>query len=146
MKVLLQRVQSASVAVAGESISSIGPGLLLFVGFGHDDGPEVLRPMADKTVHLRIFPDDEGRMNRSLLQTRGDVLAVPQFTLYADTEKGRRPAFSQAMAAERAAALFERFLEFLRMTGVNRVGQGRFGTSMQVALVNDGPVTLMLET
>ncbi len=145
MRVLLQRVSSASVVIAEEIVSRIGHGLLLFVGFGREDGKQLLGSMTDKVVNLRVFPDLAGRMNRSLLQVGGDVLVIPQFTLYADVERGRRPEFSRAMPPEPAEELFADFVDFLRTAGVARVGQGRFGASMQVQLVNEGPVTLLLE-
>lgn len=148
MRVLLQRVQNASVTVEGRAVGAIGPGLLLLVGIGQEDardGGAALEPMAGKVVNLRIMADDEGRMNRSLLETGGAILAVSQFTLHADTRRGRRPSFTDAAAPETGRAMFERFIEALRAHGP-RVESGEFGAMMQVALVNDGPVTIWLDS
>ena len=145
MKVLLQRVRSASVTVDEELISHIAAGLLLLVGFGSDDDESILRPMAEKLANLRIFADQAGHFQYSVLQTAGEVLVVPQFTLYGDTGKGRRPDLSAAMRPEQAQTLFDRFVAALGTAGIDTVATGRFGTLMQVQLVNDGPVTLVLE-
>ncbi len=145
MKVLLQRVQSASVTVDEELISNITAGLLLLVGFGSDDDESMLQPMADKVANLRVFADQAGHFHYSVLQTGGQVLVVPQFTLYGTTGNGRRPDFSAAMSPGRAHALFDRFVAALGTVGICDVATGRFGALMQVRLVNDGPVTLMLE-
>lgn len=144
MKVLLQRVSAASVSVAAEVIADIQTGLLLFVGFRHGDGERELEPMAAKVANLRIFPDAQGRFNHSVLDVRGAALVVPQFTLYADTRRGRRPDFTSALAPEAADGLFQAFVRAVAGTGVERVEAGRFGADMQVRLVNDGPVTIML--
>ena len=143
MKVLLQRVQSAAVDVAGERIAEIGHGLLAFVGiFPTDDLTEV-DWFAQKTLGIRIFADDLKPMNRSVLDVGGGILAVSQFTLAADTQKGMRPGFSGAAAPEQAEQLYEAYVERLREK--ISVATGRFGADMQVSLVNDGPVTIMLE-
>lgn len=145
MKILIQRVLSAAVTVDGQVIDSIESGLLLLVGFGIDDDESLLPIMANKVANLRLFADEKGRFEYSVLQIRGEILAVPQFTLYADTAKGRRPAFTEAMPHDRARPLFGRFVKALQATGITNVGIGQFGASMKVQLVNDGPVTVMLE-
>lgn len=123
----------------------IGPGLLLLVGFTVDDEEDALRWMADKVVGLRVFNDAEGKMNRSLEEVGGGILAVSQFTLYGDTRKGRRPSFIKAAGPEIAVPLYERFLALLRQRFDGPVESGEFGAMMDVELVNDGPVTLVLE-
>ncbi|NIM48299.1 MAG: D-tyrosyl-tRNA(Tyr) deacylase [Gemmatimonadales bacterium] len=144
MRVVLQRVSSASVTVQGRAIGSIGRGFLVLVGFSPTDGHGQLDWMADKIVGLRLFADAEGRMNRSLRDVGGAVLVVSQFTLYGDARKGRRPSFTGAAPPELAEPLYERFAAALRERGVV-VETGEFGAMMDVALVNDGPVTLILE-
>lgn len=144
MRVVLQRVREASVAVAGQVVGSIGPGLVLLVGFTAGDGDDAVAWMADKVVGLRIFGDAEGKMNRSLAEVGGSVLVVSQFTLYGDTSRGRRPSFIDAAPPELAEPLYERFADGLRGRGAT-VATGVFGAVMDVALVNDGPVTLILE-
>lgn len=145
MRVLLQRVASAAVAVEGRTIAATGPGLLLLTGFGAGDDSSVLAPMADKVCGLRVFEDDDGRFQYSVTDTGGDLLVVPQFTLYGDTQRGRRPDFTGALAPDRAEALFQQFTDILHSRPVGRVERGRFGARMAVSLVNDGPVTLLLE-
>lgn len=144
MRVVLQRVSRARVTVAGRETGAVGPGLLLLVGFTAGDGEEALRWMAEKVVGLRIFADEEGRMNRSVEEVGGGLLVVSQFTLYGDARKGRRPSFVEAARPEVATPRYERFVEMLRATGLP-VGTGEFGAMMEVELVNDGPVTLILE-
>ncbi|CAN5877847.1 D-aminoacyl-tRNA deacylase [soil metagenome] len=145
MRIVLQRVKEASVTVAGEKISSIGPGLLLLVGVAHRDGEPEADWLAEKTAGLRIMGDEEGKMNRSVKDIGGAILAVSQFTLLADTRKGKRPSFIGAAPPEEAVRLFDYFCERLRAAGVTEVQKGRFGAMMDVALVNDGPVTIILE-
>ena len=145
VRALVQRVSQASVEVAGDRVSEIGPGLLVLVAAGAGDGPEQAAWMAGKIARLRILPDDEGRMNRSVLDTRGEVLAVSQFTLYGDASRGNRPGFTGAAPPEEAEVLVDQFADALRQLGVP-VRQGVFGAHMQVALVNDGPVTIWLES
>lgn len=145
MRVLLQRVSSASVEVDRTTVAATGGGLLLLTGFGDGDDASVLAPMADKVCGLRVFEDDRGRFQHSVDDTGGDILVVPQFTLYGDTQRGRRPDFTTALAPDRAAALFDEFADILARRAPGRVGRGRFGARMAVHLVNDGPVTLMLE-
>ena len=144
MRVLVQRVSSASVSIAGRVTGSIDAGLLLLVGFRVDDVETSLDWMADKVCGLRIFPDGEGKMNRSLEDVGGDLLVVSQFTLYGDAAKGKRPSFIDAARPETAVPLYETFISRLR-TRVGRVETGEFGADMQVTLVNDGPVTIWLE-
>lgn len=145
MRVVLQRVHNASVTVDGEHISRIGGGLLLLVGVAADDREENADWLAEKIAGLRVFNDSDGKMNLSLRDVEGEVLAVSQFTLLADTRKGKRPSFVQAAQPEKAEPLFDYFCERLRATGARYVQTGRFGAMMGVALVNDGPVTIVLE-
>ena len=145
MRVVLQRVRGASVTVGGERISAIGPGLLLLVGVALADGEPEADWLAEKISGLRIMRDDAGKMNLSVRDTAGAVLAVSQFTLLADTRKGKRPSFVGAAPPEEAERLFDYFCERLRAAGVDHVETGRFGAMMDVTLVNDGPVTIILE-
>jgi D-tyrosyl-tRNA(Tyr) deacylase len=145
VRIVLQRVKSASVAVDGERISGIGSGLLLLVGVATGDGEAEAQWLANKVAGLRILADDGGRMNRSVVESGGEVLAVSQFTLLGDARKGRRPSFVGAAPPEVAGPLFDLFCERLRAAGVRAVERGRFGAMMDVALVNDGPVTMVLE-
>jgi D-tyrosyl-tRNA(Tyr) deacylase len=144
MRVVLQRVTRASVAVDGELVSSIGPGHVALVGMGRGDDASMIPRMADKVVGLRIFRDDEGKTNLDLAAVGGEVLVVSQFTLYADTRKGRRPSFMDAADPAEAAPLVEAFAVALEDRGV-RVGRGVFGAEMAIDLVNDGPFTMVLE-
>ncbi len=143
MKVLLQRVSSARVDVAGENIASIGAGLLAFVGVEPDDGDDQVLWLAEKTLGLRIFPDDEKPMNRSVVDVGGEILVVSQFTLAADTRSGKRPGFSTAAPPDVAERLYLRFADLLAADCP--VQTGRFGADMAVSLTNDGPVTFLLE-
>jgi D-tyrosyl-tRNA(Tyr) deacylase len=145
VRVVLQRASSASVEIGGEVVGSIGLGLLLLVGFKNEDQEETLTWMADKLVGLRVFSDEEGRMNRSLAEVGGELLVVSQFTLYGNTRKGRRPSFIEAAQPEVAIPLYERFVALLRERVDTKVETGEFGAMMDVHLVNDGPVTLVLE-
>jgi D-tyrosyl-tRNA(Tyr) deacylase len=144
VRVVLQRVSRAEVRVEGAVVGRIGRGHVLLVGFTTGDGEAQLEWMADKVVGLRVFPDGEGRMNRSLDEVGGELLVVSQFTLYGDARKGRRPSFVDAAPPETAVPLYERFVELLRAR-VARVETGVFGAMMDVELVNEGPVTLVLE-
>lgn len=144
MKIVLQRVNEAEVTVSGQSIGRIGSGLVLLVGIGHNDTEEQSRYLAEKCLNLRIFEDDAGKMNRSVMDVGGGILAISQFTLYGDTRKGRRPGFSDAAPPEEAEPLYERFVELVRAGGV-KVETGSFGARMLVRIHNDGPVTLILE-
>ena len=145
MRALIQRVSSARVRVEGEITGEIGPGLLVLLGIGHGDGEAEVRLLAEKMINLRIFEDDQGKMNRSLLEVNGAVLVISQFTLYAECRKGRRPNFLAAAPPEQSAELYERFIAALRAREI-MVATGRFGTEMEVELVNDGPVTIMLDS
>ena len=145
MRAVVQRVRQASVTVGDEVVGAIGQGLLILLGIGVGDSEAEARLLAEKTANLRIFADEEGRFNRSLLDIGGEALVVSQFTLYADTRRGRRPSFSDAAPPEIAAPLVDVFAGELRRLGV-AVSTGRFGAMMRVALVNDGPVTILLDS
>jgi D-tyrosyl-tRNA(Tyr) deacylase len=144
MRAVVQRVSSASVRVDGETVGTCGRGLLVLLGVGHEDTSETAARLAAKIARLRIFENDEGRFDRSLLDTGGGALVVSQFTLLADTTKGNRPSFTPAAPPERAEPLVEAFLEALRREGAH-VETGIFGSRMDVELVNDGPVTIVLD-
>jgi len=144
MRIVVQRVDRASVDVEGSRVGEIGRGLLLLIGFAPDDGAVDLAKAANKIVTLRIFEDDAGKMNRSLREVGGEILAVSQFTLYADTRKGRRPSFVGAAPPGLAEPLFDAFVSALCAEGIH-VETGTFGAKMTVELVNAGPVTLLLE-
>ncbi len=145
MRALLQRVSRAEVRVAGEVVGAIGPGLLVLLGVGHGDDEGTADALARRVCELRVFEDDAGRTNRSLLETGGEALVVSQFTLYADTRRGRRPGFTDAAPPDRAEALWRRVVSAIEGQGV-RVATGRFGAGMAVELVNDGPFTIWLDT
>ncbi|MFC1941528.1 D-aminoacyl-tRNA deacylase [Chloroflexota bacterium] len=145
MKALLQRVTGASVSVAGEVVGRIGRGLVIFVGVANGDAGRDAQYLAQKTARLRIFSDEAGKFNLSALDIGGELLAVSQFTLLADTRKGRRPSFVEAAPPEQAIALFEQFVEEARTTGL-KVETGCFQQYMQVEIHNDGPVTIMLDS
>ena len=144
MKALLQRVSRASVTVAGEVVGEIDRGLLVLLGLDQGDDDALASRMLDKLLAYRVFPDDQGRMNRSVADIDGGILLVSQFTLSADTRKGLRPSFSSALPPGDAEPLYQRTLASLRQRH-NRVAAGEFGADMQVSLVNDGPVTFLLE-
>lgn len=144
MRALIQRVTFARVSVDGREVAAIGPGLLVLLGVGQGDGDEQARFLAEKIATLRIFGDDQGKFNRSLLDVGGEALVVSQFTLYGDARKGRRPSFTDAAPPDLAAPLVERFADFLRAQGV-LTRTGEFGAHMLVELANDGPVTIWLE-
>jgi D-aminoacyl-tRNA deacylase len=143
VRALLQRVEEASVEAGGERIAAIGPGLLALVAAGHGDGKDGARQLAGKIARLRIFADDEGRMNRSVADAGGEVLVVSQFTLYADTSRGNRPGFTGAAEPELGRELVDVVAQELQAQGL-AVQTGRFGAHMRVSLVNDGPVTIWL--
>jgi D-tyrosyl-tRNA(Tyr) deacylase len=145
VRALLQRARRGEVRVGGEIVGSIGPGLVILLGVGPDDTAAVAEDLARKIVELRIFADDEGRTNRSLLETGGAALVVSQFTLYADTRSGRRPGFTGAAPPDLAERLCRQFVESMQRLGVT-VATGRFGAEMEVELVNDGPFTIWLDT
>lgn len=144
MRVLIQRVSRASVTVNEETISRIGNGLLILLGIGHTDGEEQAAFLAEKTANLRIFEDEQGKTNLSVLDVKGEAIVVSQFTLYADTRKGRRPSFIDAALPEKASPLVDRFVDLLRGHGVP-TQTGCFGAHMQVEILNNGPVTIWLE-
>ena len=145
MRVVLQRVAHASVTVDGEIIGKIQRGFLLLVGVTHDDAMEDMEYLVRKIVQMRIFEDEEGKLNRSIQDIGGEILLVSQFTLYADTKKGNRPSFSKAAPGDVALEMFEQFNGLLRDTGIP-VETGQFGADMKVELLNDGPVTILLDS
>jgi D-tyrosyl-tRNA(Tyr) deacylase len=144
MRVLIQRVSHASVTVNEQTISSIEKGLLILLGIGHGDGEEQVKFLAEKVANLRIFEDEQGKTNLSVLDVKGGAIVVSQFTLYADARKGRRPSFTDAALPEIAEPLVDRFVELLRGHGVP-TQTGKFGNDMLVEIHNDGPVTIWLE-
>ena len=145
MRAVVQRVSEASVRVEGKVVGAIGPGLLVLLGVGRDDGEADAGYLAEKVVNLRIFADDAGQMNRSVLDTGGGILAVSQFTLLGDARQGRRPGYTAAAAPEDANRLYELFVARLRVSGLT-VETGVFRAMMDVALVNQGPVTILLDS
>lgn len=146
MRVVLQRVERAGVSVGGRVVADIGSGLLLLAGAAPDDVDEDRAWLARKIVQLRVFPDDMGTMNRSVLDTGGDILAVSQFTLFASTRKGNRPSWSGAAPPAAAQPMFDAFVAALARELGRAVATGEFGADMQVALVNDGPVTIVIDS
>ncbi len=146
MRAVVQRVSRASVTVEGNVTGAIEAGLLVLLGAGAGDTAADLTYIADKIVNLRIFSDEAGKMNRSVLDIAGGVLVVSQFTLYGDARRGRRPAFTDALEPVAARALYEQSLEVLRQAGVGHVAAGVFGADMKVELLNDGPVTILLDS
>ncbi len=145
MRAVVQRVSQARVTVAGKAVAEIGPGLLVLLGVAQGDGEAGARYLADKIACLRIFEDDAGKMNRSVAEAGGSVLVVSQFTLLADCRKGRRPSFVQAAGPEVAVPLYEKFIQYLKLGGLS-VETGVFGAMMDVSLVNQGPVTILLDS
>ena len=145
MRIIIQRVSSASVVIDGKCVGQIDQGYLVLVGFTHDDTESDIDYMVEKVKNLRVFSDDDGNMNRSLLDVHGKILSVSQFTLYADARKGRRPSFINAMHPEQATKMYDLWNEKLRQAGIE-VQTGVFGADMKVTLTNDGPVTICLES
>jgi D-tyrosyl-tRNA(Tyr) deacylase len=144
MRLVLQRVKSARVTVHGRRVAEIGPGMVVLLGIGPQDGEEQARYLVEKVANLRIYEDEQGKNNRSILELGGEAIVVSQFTLYADTRKGRRPSFTDAAPPEQAAPLVQRFAELLAEQGVpTQIGE--FGAHMLVEIANDGPVTLWME-
>ena len=144
MKAVVQRVARAEVTVEGETVGEIGPGLLVLLGVGHDDGDAEARALVEKLIGLRIFSDDAGKMNLSVVDVGGAVLVVSQFTLLGDVRKGRRPSFTAAASPERAEALVDGVVKLIEAQGVG-VAAGRFGAMMNVELLNSGPVTIVID-
>ena len=145
MRAVVQRVSRAAVTVGSETVGAIGPGLMVLIGVSSEDTDRDLKYIADKVINLRVFDDENGVMNRSVLDTGGSILAVSQFTLYGDARGGRRPSYIRAARPEAANALYERLIASWREKGVT-VETGRFRTEMMVSLVNDGPVTILLDS
>lgn len=146
MKAVLQRVASAKVEIRGEAVGEIGPGLMVLLGVVQGDGVDQADFLAEKAANLRIFPDEQGKLNRSLLDMGGGMLIVSNFTLCADARHGRRPSFTDSADAPTANALYERFIAAVKDTGVSKVETGVFGEDMLVSIQNDGPVTILLDT
>lgn len=145
MRIVLQRVSRAQVRVEGQTVGQIGAGLLVLLGVGNGDSTREADYLLEKLIHLRIFEDDQGKLNRSLLDIQGELMVISQFTLYADCRKGRRPSFTDAAPPETARALYEYFLGKAKTTGI-RTASGVFQTLMDVELVNSGPVTILLDS
>lgn len=145
MRVVIQRSKAAQVTVENEVVGKIPFGLVILVGVGHEDTEEDVQYVADKVAHLRLFEDEQGKMNRSVLEVGGSILSISQFTLYGDCRKGRRPSFTQAAKPDQARQLYEQFNEQLRSHGL-QVETGQFGAMMQVQLINDGPVTFVIDS
>lgn len=146
MKAVIQRVIESSVSVGGEVVGASGKGYMILVGVMKGDTGEQARLLAKKTASLRVFEDDNGKMNLSVLDVGGDILAISQFTLCADYKKGNRPSFTDSEEPEKAKALYDLYCEELKANGVKRVEKGVFGADMQVSLINDGPVTICFDT
>jgi D-tyrosyl-tRNA(Tyr) deacylase len=146
MRAVVQRVARAAVTVDGRVVGQVGRGLCVLLGAGRDDGPQDVAYMVDKIPNLRIFPDAQGKMNLSVREIDGGVLVISQFTLYGDARKGRRPSFIHALEPVAAEALYQRLVADLRAAGIAHVATGSFGADMQVELVNDGPVTILLDS
>jgi len=145
MRAVIQRVKRAEVRVNGQAVGTVGAGMLVLLGIGKEDNLEAAGSLADKIVNLRIFDDEQGRMNRSIAETKGSLLCVSQFTLYGDCRKGRRPSYDQAARPEVASQLYKAFVESVRAKGIT-VATGQFQAMMEVELVNDGPVTVLLDS
>ncbi len=146
MKAILQRVRCGHVSVNSAIVGKIGPGYVILVGVTHTDGPADVKKLAEKTVHLRVFEDRQGKMNLSALDTGAEMLVISQFTLYADARKGRRPSFTGAAQPNVAEPLVVQFVDQLRNLGIEKVETGQFGAEMLVHIENDGPVTIILDT
>lgn len=146
MKVVMQRVSEASVLIDGLETRSIGQGLMILLGITHDDTNEDIEWLCKKIVQMRIFPDDEGVMNKSILESAGDILLISQFTLHASTKKGNRPSYINAARPEIAIPLYEQFITQLQSDLGKNISTGKFGADMKVSLVNDGPVTIVVDS
>ncbi len=145
MKALIQRVNYASVTVEGKVVGKIGKGILIFFGVGKGDTEKELNWMGEKVLKLRLFEDENGKMNKSIKDVKGEILVVSQFTLYGDCRKGTRPSFTEAAGAEKGREYYEKFLCYLKHNFDGKIESGEFGADMKVELLNDGPVTLMVE-
>jgi len=145
MKLVLQRVSNANVVIEGEEVAKIGKGLLVLVGIGKDTNEEEMKFLAEKVINLRIFQDDAGKMNLSILDVKGEILLVSQFTLYADCRKGRRPSYTDAASPDEAKKMYERFVEILKEIYPYKVESGIFQAMMDITLCNTGPVTIILD-
>jgi D-tyrosyl-tRNA(Tyr) deacylase len=146
MRLVIQRVSEASVTIDGQVKDQIGAGLLLLLGIEGSDSEEDIDYLCNKLILLRIFGDEQGRMNLSVQDTKGEIMVISQFTLFAQTQKGNRPSFIRAARPEQAIPLYERFIEQLQLLSARRVACGTFGADMKVALINDGPVTILLDS
>ena len=146
MRVVLQRCLHASVSIDGDVVGSVERGLVLLLGIASEDSMSEVEWMCNKVIGLRIFEDTDGKMNHSVMDIKGEILVVSQFTLYGNCRKGRRPSFTRAGHPSMAEPLVKQFCQVLRAKGVAKVGEGRFGANMQVSLTNDGPVTLIIDT
>ncbi len=146
MRAILQRVLQGHVAVDGNIVGQVGPGYVILLGVTHGDGPAEVKKLAEKTVHLRVFEDAQGKMNLSALDTNAEILVISQFTLYADARKGRRPSFTDAALPAAAEPLVAHFAAELQKLGIKKVASGVFGAHMVVHIENDGPVTIILDT
>jgi len=146
MKVVIQRVSEASVLIDGLETRSIGQGLMILLGITHDDTQEDIEWLTKKIVQMRIFPDDEGVMNKSILESAGNILLISQFTLHASTKKGNRPSYINAARPEIAIPLYEQFINQLQTDLGKNISTGKFGADMKVSLVNDGPVTIVVDS
>lgn len=146
MRLVIQKVKEASVSVSGEKVANISNGLLVLLGIEDTDSQEDIDYLVKKTSQLRIFDDEEGVMNRSVMDTKGDVIVVSQFTLYANTKKGNRPSYIRAAKPDISIPLYETFVKTLENVLGKKVGTGKFGAMMDVALVNDGPVTIVMDS
>ena len=146
MKIVVQRVKEASVEIGNEISGTINTGLLIFLGIENEDGQEDINWLVKKIINLRVFPDDEDKMNLSLKDIEGELLVVSQFTLHASVKKGNRPSFTKSGKPELAKKLYEDFIETLQEGSVTRIQTGRFGAAMQISLINDGPLTFILDS
>ena len=146
MKVVIQRCSSAQVTIDQSIVAQINQGLVILIGVGKEDNHEDADYLIQKIIHMRIFSDEEGKMNRSVTDVLGDVVLVSQFTLFADTKKGNRPSFIQSAPPDQAKALYEYFVETFKKQSTGKVETGEFGANMKVSLVNDGPVTIIMDT
>jgi D-tyrosyl-tRNA(Tyr) deacylase len=146
MKIVVQRVKEATVEIGNEISGTINKGLLIFLGIEHEDGQEDIDWLVKKIIHLRVFPDEQGKMNLSLKDIEGELLVVSQFTLHASVKKGNRPSFTKSAKPELAKKLYEDFLETLQNDTITKIQTGRFGADMQILLINDGPLTFILDS